>query len=88
MAACPDGNTNDLATTTFSNSFQVNVQCLNGKNYIEWLQIIAWLTNSMELVIGKPFMFLPSTKEVWDAVKDTYSDIQNSSQIFGLKSRL
>ena len=33
-------------------------------------------------------MFLPTTKEVCDVVKDTYSDIQNSSQIFGLKSRL
>ncbi|KAI5405320.1 hypothetical protein KIW84_052194 [Lathyrus oleraceus] len=37
---------------------------------------------------GKPYMFLPSAKDVWEAVKETYSDIQNSSQIFGLKSKV
>ncbi|WJX71431.1 hypothetical protein P8452_55427 [Trifolium repens] len=37
---------------------------------------------------GKPYMFLPSAKDVWEAVKETYSDIQNASQIFGLKSKL
>lgn len=50
--------------------------------------IIAWLVSSMETGIGKPYMFLPSAKDVWEAVKETYSDIQNSSQIFGLKSKL
>ncbi|KAI5427181.1 hypothetical protein KIW84_032559 [Lathyrus oleraceus] len=42
----------------------------------------------METGIGKSYMFLPSAKDVWEAVKETYSDIQNSSQIFGLKSKL
>ncbi|KAI5443839.1 hypothetical protein KIW84_012476 [Lathyrus oleraceus] len=37
---------------------------------------------------GKPYMFLPSAKDVWEVVKETYSDIQNSFQIFGLKSKL
>ncbi|XP_058771890.1 uncharacterized protein LOC131645231 [Vicia villosa] len=50
--------------------------------------IIAWLVSSMETGIGKPYMFFPSAKDVWEAVKETYSDIQNSSQIFGLKSKL
>ncbi|CAJ2662733.1 unnamed protein product [Trifolium pratense] len=50
--------------------------------------IIAWLVSTMEPGIGKPYMFLPSAKDVWEAVKETYSDIQNASQIFGLKSRL
>ncbi|CAJ2657582.1 unnamed protein product [Trifolium pratense] len=50
--------------------------------------IIAWLVSTMETGIGKPYMFLPSAKDVWEAVKETYSDIQNASQIFGLKSRL
>ncbi|KAI5412874.1 hypothetical protein KIW84_057482 [Lathyrus oleraceus] len=50
--------------------------------------IIVWLVSSMETGIGKPYMFLPSAKDVWEAVKETYSDIQNSSQIFGLKSKL
>ncbi|CAJ2666494.1 unnamed protein product [Trifolium pratense] len=50
--------------------------------------IIVWLVSTMETGIGKPYMFLPSAKDVWEAVKETYSDIQNASQIFGLKSQL
>ncbi|CAJ2644120.1 unnamed protein product [Trifolium pratense] len=50
--------------------------------------IIAWLVSTMETGIGKPYMILPSAKDVWEAAKETYSDIQNASQIFGLKSRL
>ncbi|KAI5434139.1 hypothetical protein KIW84_021124 [Lathyrus oleraceus] len=42
----------------------------------------------METGICKTYMFLPSAKDVWEAVKETYSNIQNSSQIFGLKSKL
>ncbi|KAI5405627.1 hypothetical protein KIW84_052413 [Lathyrus oleraceus] len=42
----------------------------------------------METGIGKPYIFLPSAKDVWEAVKETYYDILNSSQIFGLKSKL
>lgn len=49
---------------------------------------IAWLVNSMKPTIWKPFMFLPTTREVWQAVKDMYSDANNSLQIFDLKSRL
>ena len=50
--------------------------------------IITWLINSMEPTIGKPFLFLPIAQDVWEAVHDTYSDFENSSQIFGLKSQL
>ncbi|KAI5404768.1 hypothetical protein KIW84_051793 [Lathyrus oleraceus] len=50
--------------------------------------IIAWLVSSMETGIGKSFMFLPSAKDVREAVNEIYSDIQNSSQVFGLKSKL
>jgi hypothetical protein len=42
----------------------------------------------METGIGKPYMFLPSTNDVWEAIKETYFDIQNASQIFGLKLKL
>ncbi|KAI5392401.1 hypothetical protein KIW84_076983 [Lathyrus oleraceus] len=37
---------------------------------------------------GKPYMCLPSAKDAWEVFKGTYFDIQNSSQIFGLKSKL
>ena len=30
-------------------------------------------------------MFLPTEKDVWDAIRETYSDAENASQIFKLK---
>lgn len=50
--------------------------------------VIAWLVNSMEAAIGKPFLYLPTAKGVWEAVRDTYSDLENSSLIFEIKTRL
>ncbi|KAG2716446.1 hypothetical protein I3760_03G126400 [Carya illinoinensis] len=50
--------------------------------------VIAWLINSMELAIGKPHLFLPTAKDVWEVVHDMYSNLENSSQIFNSKSKL
>jgi len=46
--------------------------------------IIAWFGKCMEPAIRKSFVFLPSAKEVWKAVRDTCSDIPNSSHVFCL----
>ena len=40
--------------------------------------VIAWLINSMEPAIGKSHLFLPTAKDVWDAIRDMYSDLENS----------
>ncbi|XP_075515435.1 uncharacterized protein LOC142550082 [Primulina tabacum] len=50
--------------------------------------VMAWLLNSMELSIAKPHMFMKTAKEVWDSVRETYSDSENSSKIFELKTKL
>ncbi|KAK3007413.1 hypothetical protein RJ639_014792 [Escallonia herrerae] len=50
--------------------------------------IITWLINSMEPTIGKTYLFLHTAKDVWEAVRETYSDVENSSQIFDLKTKL
>jgi hypothetical protein len=50
--------------------------------------VIAWLINSIEPTIGKPHLFLPTAKDVWEAVCNPYSDLENSSQIFELKTQL
>ena len=109
-----------------SNSIQITIHRLNGRNFLEWSQsvklaidgrgklgyltgetkqpsekdpgfrtwrsenslVMAWLLNSMELSIAKPHMFMKTTKEVWDSVRETYSDLENSSQIFELKIKL
>ena len=36
----------------------------------------------------KPQIFLPTTRDIWEAVRDLYSDLKNSSQIFELRTRL
>lgn len=52
------------------------------KGYKTWRSenslVTPWLLNSMETSIAK----------LWDAVRETYSDLENSSQIFELKTRL
>ncbi|KAL6317167.1 hypothetical protein AAG906_029919 [Vitis piasezkii] len=42
----------------------------------------------MKPSIGKTYMFLPTAKDVWDAIRETYSDAENASQIFEIKTRL
>ena len=42
----------------------------------------------MEPATGKPFLFIPTVKELWEAVHDTYSNLENPSLIFELKTRL
>ena len=50
--------------------------------------ITTWLINSIEPVTGKPFLFIPTVKELWEAVHGTYSNLENPSLIFELKTRL
>ena len=50
--------------------------------------VISWLVNSMKPAIGKTYMFLPTAKDVWIAVHETYSDTKDLSQIFKIKTRL
>lgn len=46
--------------------------------------VMAWLVNSMEPSVGKTYLFLPMAKDIWE----TYSDIENFSQIFEIKTKL
>jgi len=48
----------------------------------------AWLINSMDVDIGRTYLFLPSAKELWEAVTETYSDLGNTAQLFEIKSQL
>lgn len=42
----------------------------------------------MQPLIAKTSLFLPTAKDVWDAIKEMYSDSENSSQIFVIKTQL
>ncbi|KAI5425899.1 hypothetical protein KIW84_031648 [Lathyrus oleraceus] len=87
-----NGNRNNIVFGDGYSNIGVAEPATGDPRYKQWKSenslIIVWLVSSMETGIGKPYMFLPSAKDVWEAVKETYSDIQNSSQIFGLKSKL
>ena len=50
--------------------------------------VIVWLINSMELNIGQMYLFLPTAKEVQDAVKRTCPDLKNSAQVFEIRCKL
>lgn len=42
----------------------------------------------MEPSVGKPYLFVPIAKDIWEAMRETYSDVENFSQTFKLKNRL
>ena len=48
---------------------------------------MAWLINYMEPQISKT-CFLPFAKDVWEVVKETYSDLGNAAQLFEIKTKL
>lgn len=49
---------------------------------------MAWLINSMEPNISLTYLLLKSAKDIWDAVKENYSDLENASQVFEIKLTL
>ena len=49
--------------------------------------ITTWLLNSMEESIRKPYLFMYA-KEMGDVVCETYSNLENHSQTFMLKTQL
>ena len=50
--------------------------------------VMAWLINSMETAIGQTYLFLPTAKDLWDEVQETYSDLGNATQMFEIKTKL
>lgn len=55
---------------------------------IENSMVMSWLINSMEPSIGRSYLFLPSARALWDAVKDTYSDVGNSAQLYEVTTKM
>ena len=51
----------------------------------EDFMIMAWLRNSMTLEISDTCMFLVTTKDVWDAIQQTYSKARDSAQVYEVK---
>nr|KYP63417.1 hypothetical protein KK1_017986 [Cajanus cajan] len=47
--------------------------------------IITWLWNSMNTEISDTIMFLSTTKEIWDAIEQTYSKDKDVAQVYDVK---
>ncbi|KAG6635842.1 hypothetical protein CIPAW_11G071100 [Carya illinoinensis] len=50
--------------------------------------VMSWLINSMTNDIGENFLLYGTTKEIWDATKQTYSNNENMSELFEVESVL
>ena len=63
-----------------------------GESYDRWeaenSMVMSWLVNSMEPDVGRTYLFLPTASEIWEAVKETYSNFGNAGQLFEIKTQL
>ena len=64
----------------------------NDPKYCTWKlengMVMSWLLNTMTNEIGENFMYYCTTKEIWESAKATYSNVDNTSAIFEIKSIL
>ena len=50
--------------------------------------VMSWLINTMENDIGQNFLFYNTAYEIWNAAKETYSDYDNTAELFEIKGAL
>ncbi|TYG47036.1 hypothetical protein ES288_D11G305800v1 [Gossypium darwinii] len=50
--------------------------------------VMSWLINSMTTEIGENFLLYKTTKEIWDATRETYSSSENTSELFEIETHL
>ena len=50
--------------------------------------VMSWLINSMNTDIGDNFLLYGTAKEIWDATRETYSNSENTSEIFEIEATL
>ena len=65
-------------------STATNYSTWDAKNSI----VMAWFINSIEPKIGQTYLFYKTAKEIWDAVREIYSDLKNTAQYFEICSTL
>lgn len=50
--------------------------------------VMSWLINTMNNDIGENFLLYGTAKEIWDAAKETYSNSENTSELFQVEAQL
>lgn len=51
-------------------------------------KVMPWLINSIKPSIGKTYLVMPISKDIWEVARDKYFDAVDSSQIFEIKAKL
>ena len=55
---------------------------------VENNMVMSWLLNSMTNEMGENFMYYKTAQEIWEAVRETYSNKENTSVVFEIKGIL
>ncbi|KAL4340125.1 hypothetical protein GQ457_08G032140 [Hibiscus cannabinus] len=50
-------------------------------------QVMSWILNSMAPNIDKNFLLYPTAAEIWTVVQETYSSVDNISEIYGIEGQ-
>ncbi|KAL5843727.1 hypothetical protein ACOSQ3_009718 [Xanthoceras sorbifolium] len=50
--------------------------------------VMSWLWNSMSPEISDTCMFLNTAKEIWEAIKQTYSKVRDAAKIYEIKMKI
>ena len=50
--------------------------------------VMSWLINSMTNETGENFMYYKSAKKIWDVAKETYSNKDNTSEVFEMEGTI
>ena len=50
--------------------------------------VMSWLINSMTNKIGENCLLYRTTKEIWDAARETYSSSENTTKLFEIEAVL
>ena len=49
---------------------------------------MSWLINSMVNEIGENFLLYATAQEIWEAAREAYSHVENTSELFEIESLL
>jgi hypothetical protein len=50
--------------------------------------IMSWLRNSIMPEVYGPYIFFVTAKDIWDAVRQTYSKVKDAALIYEIKTKL
>ncbi|KAI9192209.1 hypothetical protein LWI28_019566 [Acer negundo] len=70
---------------------EVDIPKKKDKAYKIWEtknKVMSWLVNSMTPEVGENFLLYETAREMWEAVKDTFSNKDNILELFSLEGHL